>query len=385
MAANNSHSLSISVFEEYSKKYDIPIEDSLFIALNYYGVQMDVDYNRMRMAFHLNERNTHFSLAKMKNDLNYYFALPINHNSPFSIIEDRLALQGTIIGDCIGATEDFCDSHYPRRLGTSLNINPNSRTSCRGCDFCYTAYQVPLDKKKMKSKADIEEFFTQWMFESGINDLSQLIQVSVVTGCYDSEEDLVAFLLDLDAVLKTFHFSGRIFYLGSMLSCGDSVKKLKKIDSFGYCLSIECFERRNILRSNKSQLSIREITETLCDYKENGFEVNYTYVIGTESQDVFLHYMKEFIKYTNKFPTINVLQLHQQHNRKLMDASVKDVSFFYDSRKKIESIFLGTNMRPLVWEDYRSLWYLSFSNEPLTGVRYPEYFWKDKLEEIHEH
>lgn len=34
--------------------------------------------------------------------------------------------------------EDFYDYNYPRCKGTVLNINPNSRTLCRGCKFCYT-------------------------------------------------------------------------------------------------------------------------------------------------------------------------------------------------------------------------------------------------------
>ena len=141
------------VTTEYMKdlagEYDVPLEDVLFIALNFFGVKMDVTYNRMRMAFHLNGSDATFSYASRLGELDYYFALAINHQSPFHISDEVLYLHNYKIGQTIGATEDFCDSHYPRRLGTSLNINPNSRTACRGCDFCYTAYQIPHDRKRM--------------------------------------------------------------------------------------------------------------------------------------------------------------------------------------------------------------------------------------------
>jgi hypothetical protein len=369
-------------FESLKRNADIfnmPIEDAVFIALNFSGIHMDVDYNRMRMGFHLNGEAPRFRYAKQVDDLNYYFALPINHNSPFRIIGEELYLLDINIGQAIGATEDFCDSHYPRRLGTSLNINPNSRTSCRGCDFCYTAYQVPLDKQKMRTAEDIDSFFRQWMQENNNADLSHLIQVSVVTGCYDSEDDLVNFLLSLRNVLKCYAFSGRIFYLGSMLTSPKAIERLAAIGSFGYCLSLECFERRDVLKNSKALLSLENIKGIMKRCLDCGFEVNYTYIMGMEPIKMFLPRMQEFIEYTNKFPTVNILQLHQQHKRSLLDDSVNDVTYFYKAREAMQTIFKPTSMRPLVWEDYRTLWYLKFADEQLKGDRFPEYFWRDKV------
>ena len=358
----------------------IPVEDSLFMSINFCGVHMDVSYNRMRTAFHLDGRNPAFHLANQRDDLNYYLALPINHNSPFSIDKGKMYLDGHAIGDSIGATEDFCDSHYPRRLGTSLNINPNSRTSCRGCDFCYTAYQVPLDKKKMRTREDLELFFDEWLHQEGKQDLSHLIQVSIVTGCYDSEEKLVDFILLLSDVLKGYKFKGRIFYLGSMLNTVDQMERLKAIPSFGYCMSVECFERRDILAPSKRCLSMEDIKCTLAYAQEFGFEVNYTYIVGLEPLQTMRKYMIELLDYTNKFPTVNILQLHQQHSKTLLDQSINSIYSLVEARKIIEDIYKKTVMRPLVWEDYRTLWYLKFADEDLNGIRFPSYFWEDKVE-----
>jgi len=166
--------LDINVIERLAKRYDVPLEDVLFITLNVNGVRLECDYNRMRMGFRLAESSL-FEYAKQRGELDYYFALPINQESPFVIVENVLFLRNIVIGQAIGPTEDICDSHYPRRKGTVLNINPNSRTSCRGCQFCYTSYQVPCDRKRMRDDSDLKDFFEDWMNKYGLANLSHLI------------------------------------------------------------------------------------------------------------------------------------------------------------------------------------------------------------------
>lgn len=363
---------TIDELRTLSAEQGIPVEDLVFIALNFSGVKMDVAYNRMRMGFRLNAADSTFAYAKALDDLDYYFALPINHHSPFEIVDGELRLSGYLVGYPIGPTEDYCDSHYPRRMGTSLNINPNSRTSCRGCNFCYTAYQIPYDKVRMRNEEDIRGFLARWMREHQVDDLSGLIQVSVVTGCYDSEADLVSFLLTLDSVLQDLGFTGRIFYLGSMLTSSSAIESLSAIPAFGYCVSLECFERRGILKDSKSSLTLKRVKEIMHECVSLGMEVNYTHVLGTEPLSVVVPRMQEFMECTTKFPTINILQLHQQHPRELLDPTVSGLQYFLDARTAIEDVFMTSSMRPLVWEDYRSLWYLRFKDEVLTGCRVPE-------------
>lgn len=364
--------VNIDQIRRLADSYCMPLEDVLFVALNYHGVEMDVPYNRMRMAFHLSGSDPLFSYASGLGDLDYYFALPINHRSPFRISGERLRLQNYEIGSTIGATEDFCDSHYPRRRGTSLNINPNSRTSCRGCEFCYTAYQVPCDRKRMRTAGDIREFMAEWTKAHNARDLSHLIQVSVVTGCYDSEEHLTDFLLALSGVLQELSFRGRVFYLGSVLTSSEAINTLSRIPSFGYCVSLECFTRRDLLKDAKRVLTIPHAKRIMHECLDSGMEVNYTYVVGLEPVATFVPYMQDFLHVTNKFPTINILQLHQQHGRHLLHPTAERLTYFMEARSAIERIFQPTALRPLVWEDYRSLWYLRFGAEVLTGWRVPE-------------
>jgi len=78
--------------------------------------------------------------------------------------------------------------------------------------------------------------------------------------------------------------------------------------------------------------------------------------------------MKQFI---NKFPTINILQIHKYHSPKLLDSEAYDIEYFLKARKIVEDIYSRTNMRPLVWENYISLWFLKFEDEILMGTRTP--------------
>src|SRR3989344_5382231 len=341
--------LTVESVVHLAERYHIPLEDVLFIALNINGVNLECDYNRMRMAFRLADNNL-FDYAKQRGELDYYFALPVNQRSPFAIVDNVLLLQDTVVGQAVGPTEDICDSHYPRRKGTSLNINPNSRTSCCGCQFCYTAYQVPYDRKKLKTDSDMKDFFEDWMFKYGLTNLSHLIQVSVITGCYESSDDLCRFLLTLKLVLAEYQFTGKIFYLGSQITTQEQLSRIAKIQPFGICFSMETFERRDLLRDKKRVISLQDACESMDFAQGLGYEVNFSYIIGMESLRVIEYHFRCFRNHVNKFPTINTLQMHKYHQSTLMDPEAHRLEYYLETRQLLERLFAQTSMRPLVWE-----------------------------------
>jgi len=363
--------VDMQTIERLAQEYNVPIEDALFISLNVNGVDFACDYNRMRMAFRLSN-DTRFAYATQRKEREYYFALPITPSSSFSIREDGLLrLHDTVIGEAIGPTEDICDSHYPRRNGTSININPNSRTSCRGCDFCYTAYQVPYDKQRLETARDIHDFFDDWLEAENKQDLSHLLQVSVVTGCYPTSEELCDFLETLKDVLNEYAFQGRIFYLGSQLNTFEHLERLERLRPFGICYSLETFGRRELLKNTKRMLTLDRVVQLMDAARELEFEVNFSYIVGMEPLHVMEYHFRNLMQHINKFPTINTLQLHKYHKGTIMDPDAKHLAYFLEARKILEQIFAYTPMRPLVWEDYRSLWFLTFNGEPLHGIRTP--------------
>lgn len=362
--------LNIDVIARLSDRYGVPLEDVLFIALNVNGVDIECEYNRMRMAFRLADSKL-FEYAKQRGELDYYFALPVNENSPFAIVDSVLLLQNTVIGQAIGPTEDICNFHYHRRKGTVLNINPNSRTSCHGCQFCYTVYQIPYDRKRLMTDSELREFFDDWMIKYGLTDLSHLIQVAVVTGCYESGETVSRFLLTLKKVLEEYRFSGEIFYLGSQITMQEQLKNLAEIQPFGICFSLETFERRELLRKDKRAVSLQSACESMDYARSLGYKVNFSYIVGMESLQVMEYHFNCFKEHINRFPIINTLQLHKYHQAILMDPSGHRLEYYLDARLILERIFRPTNMRPRVWEDYRSLWFLTFGKEELQGIRTP--------------
>lgn len=363
--------ITIETLKRLAEKYVVPLEDVLFIALNFSGVNFSCEYNRMRMGLKLSD-DKEFCYAMERGILDYYFALAVNKSSDFAIDGDKLLLSGKQIGTVINPSEDFCDSNYPRRGGTVLNLNPNSRTSCRGCKFCYTGYQIPRDQKRIVCADDLKTFLDGWLGENGLVDLSGLIQVAVVTGCYEAEEDLKKFILVLRKVLNDYQFSGEIFYLGSQITDERSLKELQGASPFGYCVSLECFERRQrLLRDVKNKLELKRAFELMSLAEQLGFRVNFSYVLGLENLEIIERHLTEAIKFINSFPIFNIIQIHKYHSREILAVQAHDLEYFLRARKIIEKMFVHTTIRPRVWENYRSPWYLKFVDEELSGVRTP--------------
>jgi len=363
--------INLEKIKNLAQSFNLPIEDVLFVALNIFGANFECDFNRMRMGLHVTNEEI-FSYAKQLGVRDFYFALPINAKSPFSVKNDRLMLNGRILGKAVNPSEDFCDSNYPRRGGTVLNFNPNSRTSCHGCKFCYTGYQVARDKTVITEEKDLSAFFQEWMCDNDLPDLSQLIQLAVVTGCYNSNNDLYDFLLMLKKVLTKYKFNGEIFYIGSQITDSEILKKLVDIQPFGYCASLECFEgRKALLRDKKNELSIEKAFELMAVAKSFGHRVNFSYVLGLETLQLVKKYFSLSKEYINSFPIVNTIQIHKYHSRNLLTPEAHKIEYFFKARKIIEEIFLDTDMKPRVWENYRSLWFLKFRNEVLRGIRTP--------------
>ena len=365
----------IKNFEELitlSKKYGVPKEDILFMDMNLSGLNATDDLDRVRFALKLDINNGLFDLASKKSIENYYFALPVKSESNYQVNDNRLMFKDEmIVGEVGTLTEDFCDSSYSRRGGTVLNVNPNARTSCRGCKFCYTAYQTARDKKKLTDRKSLEEFFDKWLLSHELSDLSHVLQIAIVTGCFDSEQDVVNFLLLLNDVLKKYSFRGEIFYLGSQITTRESLEKLLPIKKFGYCISLECFENREyFLRDKKRKFTLENIIDTLGTAKELGFRTNFTYIVGLENLETIKRNFEKMIHYINSFPIINIFQEHKYH-KGLRHETANNMEYYLQARKIMEEIFLPTEMRPRPWEDYRSLWYLKFANEELDDIRTP--------------
>ena len=355
-----------------SAKYNIPVEDLLLLDLNLSGVKLDLPSGRVRFELESINKDI-FSLTHSKNIYNFYLAVPTKEQSPYYFKNGYLFWKKTLIGGAIGVTEDFCDSSYPRRGGTVLNLNPNARTSCRGCKFCYTLFQIPRDKETLTSEDKLKNFLKNWQKEFGVNDFSHLIQIAIVTGCFLSEKDVVEFLKIIKKVSNEFSFKGELFYFGSQITTEKSLVELEKLKPLGICFSLECFDikdRQYFLRDIKQRVSLDVIKKVLALANNLGIRTNFSYIVGLESLRVMKKGFCEFSKYINSFPIINIFQAHRGQE-KLRCKEANKIEYYIKARKIIEKIFMSLSFRPRPWENYRSLWYIKFGDAFLDDIRTP--------------
>lgn len=199
-----------------------------------------------------------------------------------------------------------------------------------------------------------------------------MIELSVVTGCYSSAEEVINTLKNIRYVAnKEFNFKGRLFYLGSQISKQEELKQLVECKPMRICFSIETFENRDKLRKTKRNLSIDHIRNVMLKAKEMGFEVNYSYVLGLEPLTTVEKYFNIFSESVNVFPIVNLLQIHKKQSFDIKTKEAHDIEYFFKARKIIETAFENSNLEPETWNNYRSPWTMQFAHKKLTGKRVP--------------
>lgn len=353
-----------------SEYYTIPLEEILFLDFSLNGIEFSFSYPRIRFKF-IPEHKSWFKDSIQRGIKSYFFALPTSSKSTYCIKNKRLIINGRALGRVGKVEEDTCDSSYLRRKRTVLVFNPLSKSLCHGCKFCHTITQTPQDRKSLISKDEVRNFFGSWLDNQNLIDLSHLIQVSMVTGCFGSEKKVLEYLKMLRGILTRFGFKGTLFYYGSEITSEKGLEELKKISPFILCLSVECFADRGIiLKSAKGRLAFEDIKRILLKARECELGVRFSYILGIEPLELMEINFVRLLPYINVFPVINVFQVHNgQENLRFHEA--REIEYYLEARKIIERIFMNTTMRPNPWENYRSLWYLNFGKEQLNEIRTP--------------
>lgn len=361
---------NIEHIKKLSMKHNLPLEDVLFISLNTTGLNADFPYKRLRFKLNLAETGEDF-----------FFGLPVRPgDSPFSykpIVnehEGALYLDDFLVGNISEAFDDTCDTTYTRRGGTVLNLNSMMKSVCSGCSFCTTNGQTPMDIANFLSESQLRGLFDEFRDRYNKPDLSHLIQVALVTGCFRSEKRLVDHLCNIRRILRDYNFNGELFYFGSEITSEESFDILReKTEPFAFCLSLECFTRRDaLLRDIKSRISFKSILQILNSSQETGFQTNFSYIIGLDSSEEIKNNFPRLLQATNRFPIINVFQPHYNPDQSgLRMEEARKIEYYLNIREYLEGLYKGTSLRPRTWENYRPLWYTTFANEELNGIRLP--------------
>jgi len=345
-----------------SKKYNISTEDIILIALNCSGLNANIPQNRIRFKFKLDAYPDQF-----------YLALCVNTTpTPFSLKDSSLFLNNEKVGTAMNIENDTCDSTYFRRNKTTLTLNSNSRSHCRGCKFCGTYNQDANDTNNLLTKDALINRINYVLKENNMRDLSHFIRVTICTACFNSEEKTVNHILMVrDVLSRQFRFNGILRYIGSEIVSEKSFNTIKEEASpFALSLTLEIFTRRKkLLRKNKSKVSLDKARWILSKSIKSGFDTNILYILGLDPLKIVIRKFKKLAPLMNKFPIINLFQNYLPEHELLRNPEARTIEYYLEARKELEKIFESTSLRPESWEDYRPLWYLTFKNEKLNSIR----------------
>lgn len=355
-------SFNNDMVQELSKKYNVPCLDVMLISLNRYGVRANMPDKRIR-----------FKLNLCGSQEVFYLAICVNtFPSPF-FIDDKniLCLNNEPVGQIFDIEKDTCDTSYFRRNKTELTLNSNMKSQCHGCTFCGFYDLNPDDRVDMSDDGKITEFVECYLAQNNISDLSNLLRVTICTGCFTDEMKLVDHIISVYRVFQKYGFSKRIHYIGAQIRSEKAMSAIKlSIPYFSLSLTVECFSNReNRLRKEKGSLSMDSIQEILNRSLSYGFSTKYLYIIGLDELDVIRNGVSMLSSSVNRLPLFQIMQNYVEEHELERVPDARNIDYYLKARKIIESIFANRDFKPRSWENYRGTFYTQYQAKPLNCIR----------------
>jgi hypothetical protein len=299
-----------------------------------------------------------------------YFALSINKNSPFKYYPSgSLFFQERLVGVADSLEEDTCTDTYFRKNKAAITLNSNSRSNCKGCRFCGT-YSLTSEEQDLTSEKNLEKKIKSLMADGKFSDFSGFSNMGVVTGCFGSEAETLNHLLMLKRVFSQYGYDGEIAYIGSQIRSKGVIDRLAKEGNYGLYLTVECFERRNeIMKPTKASLQLEQGRNVLDYAKNNGLNTSFLYIMGLDSLESIKTEFPKYVDVLTRHPVINLMQNYVPEHEKLRSAEARNMDYYFKARTIIEDIFKNTDLRPRLWENYRSPWFKNYAGEKIDGER----------------
>ncbi len=338
--------------DQYARDYDVPPVDVMLLGLNLMGVSgFDPKISprgRFRMVPHL------FNWP-------FFFAVTIEPASPFLHDGRQVWLGDELIGDATPIEPDTCSETYCRKGGKVITLNSNSRSSCRGCQFCGTFSLIPDDFSDLLQEGNLRRKAQALLDDGMVTDYRRLESIGVVTGCFRNEQQCLDHLLLVNRVFGEFGFHGEVRYIGSQITRRESLETLHAAGTFAIYLTVECFDRRErIMKRKKSKVTPERGRQILGWAKELGMDTSILYVLGLDSLESIVAEFPKYLPVLTRHPLINVFQLYQPWQAKLRHPLAHSLDYYLQARELLETIFAG-GAWPLGYDNYRSLWYTQYS------------------------
>ena len=347
----------LNYFKELSEKYNISLENVLSIALNRYGIIID-GYKDNRIRFNLSLLNSN------KKD---YYAVCVNtyDKSPFTMKDNTLYLEDQIVGKITEIEKDTCTSTYFRNNNKVITFNSNSRSKCKGCAFCGTYSLSEDDTNKFNNKEKIQDYFNNLLVQKNINGMKEIENVTLCTGCFNTENDLYNHILLLNESFKELGFNGSINYIGSQLRDYEKIKTLSnEIGDFGIYLTIEKFlDREKYMKKEKASLTLSKAKELLEYCSSIGVTNTFLYILGLEDLKTVEKYFNYYKDSINKFPIVQIYQDYTKEQEKLRCDEAQDIEYYLKARQIIDKTFKEKELNPKLWENFRGLYYQKSDKE----------------------
>lgn len=347
--------------ERLSRQWGVPADDVLLIGLNSCGMRSDRPKSRLRFRLRLDSRP----------DEQLYVILSLDRrNSPFELVSDEIRLNGQRIATVDAAEDDDAVLGYWRKGRKVLTLNSNARSQCTGCVFCPNTLEESSDPR-LKQLDDLSTYFAAITEDFALGDMAGVEKVTVCTGCFHYESLAIEHLRQVRAAMGEQNCSGAILhFLSSVITSDDGIRALADLAPFHLTLTAECFTQRGvILKESKARLEPAEMVDVLGRAADAGITTDFTYIVGLDNPELALRQLAKFVPVTTAFPRFQVYQSHTSLMDMFAADGARDIEFYLRMRREIEELFGPSGLRPQSWENYRPLWYFSFAEEPLTGVR----------------
>ncbi|MGV9839130.1 radical SAM protein [Nocardia niigatensis] len=347
--------------KKLSAKWGINHEDITAIALNFCGLNADIDdASRLRFRVRFDSRP----------DEQMYMILSLRRRqSPFTVVDNEIRLHGRRIATVDLAESDDAVLGYWRKGGKVLTLNSNARSTCTGCEFCPNIQEDSSDPR-LRKPLELESCLAVLAADTGRPDMAEVENVTVCTGCFLQERPALDHLSAVRAAMATQQCTGTLQFLSSVLVSEQGLAEAAQLGPFALTLTMECFTRRNLLLKNsKAQLSPSQMVNVLDVARNLGITTDFTYIVGLDPADTAATRLADFVPVCSAFPKFQVFQPHNTSNERFIADGAHDIEYYLWMRREIERLFGPTNLRPRPWENYRPLWYFTFADEQLSGPR----------------